>query len=80
MQVVNKKVKLSLDGLDGNAYSLLGAFAKRAKREGWTAEEIAAVRKEATSGDYGHLLNTLGDHIQDPIPADWDEDGDEDME
>jgi hypothetical protein len=54
-----KKLNLQLVGLDGNAFSLLGAFSRQAKRERWSAEEIEAVRQEATSKDYDHLLSTL---------------------
>jgi hypothetical protein len=55
----NKKIDLALIGLDGNAYSLMGAFQKQARREGWSAEEIKAVLDEAKSGDYAHLVTTL---------------------
>ena len=41
--IVNKKIKLRLVGLDGNAYSLMGAFQNQAKKEGWTKEEINKV-------------------------------------
>jgi len=61
---VDKKVKLELVGLDGNAFFLLGAFQKQARREGWTPEEIKAVLDEARSGDYDHLLATLSDHCE----------------
>lgn len=60
-----KKVKLTLVGLDGNAFSILGAFQRAAKRQGWTREEISEVRKEAMSGDYDHLLCTIMDHCDD---------------
>lgn len=56
---ITKKVELDLEGLDGNAFMLIGAWRKQARREGWTAEEIEAVTKEAQSGDYDHLLQTL---------------------
>lgn len=36
--IPNKTVKLNLAGLDGNAYSLMGAFMRQAKREGWSQE------------------------------------------
>jgi hypothetical protein len=68
-----KKVKLQLVGLDGNAFSLLGAFKRQARTESWTKEEIDAVLKEAMSGDYDHLLATLAERCEDP-----DEDEDED--
>ena len=54
-----KKLNLDLVGQDGNAFSLLGYFARSAKAAGWTPEQIAAVRDDATSGDYDHLLYTL---------------------
>ena len=54
-----KTVKLKLVGLDGNAFSLLGAFTRQARREGWTDEEIKEVADSAMSGDYDHLLRVL---------------------
>jgi len=60
--MVDKKVKLQLAGLDGNAFALLGAFRKQAKKENWTKEEINKVIKEASSGDYNNLVNVLANH------------------
>lgn len=54
-----KKVRLDLVGLDGNAYSLLAAFRRAAKQQGWTDWEIEGVILEAQKGDYDHLLQTL---------------------
>ena len=54
-----KKITLELEGLDGNAFAILGAFRKQARREKWTDEEISEVIKEAQSGDYDHLLQTI---------------------
>ena len=59
---MTKKINLQLVGLDGNAYVLLGAFREQARKEKWTKEEIEAVMKEAKSGDYNHLLQTLIKH------------------
>lgn len=59
LESIDKKVKLKLVGIDGNAYFLLGAFDNQAKKERWTEEEIDAVCEEAMSGDYNHLLRTL---------------------
>ena len=56
---INKKVNLQLVGLDGNAYALMGAFQRQARREKWTPEEIKTVLDECQSGDYDHLLQTL---------------------
>ena len=62
--IVNKRVKLELVGLDGNAFNLLGQFARQARHEGWTQEEIDKVRDEAMNGDYDHLLATLMEHCE----------------
>lgn len=56
---LNKRVCMNLVGLDGNAFALMGAFSKEAKRQGWDSEEIQAVIDECKSGDYDHLLFTL---------------------
>lgn len=53
------KVSLTLEGRDGNAFALLGAFQRQARLERWDKDEISAVITEATSGDYDHLLQTL---------------------
>ena len=55
----NKKVKLKLVGLDGNAFALMGAFQQQACKEKWTPDEIRMVLDECSSGDYDHLLATL---------------------
>lgn len=78
-RIVDKAVSLRLVGLDGNAFNLLGAFQGRARKEGWTSEEIKLVIDEAMSGDYDHLLATLANHCQDPIDQN-DDDNEEDME
>lgn len=46
-------------GKDGNAFALMGTWAVEARLAGWTQEQAAAVRTEAMSGDYHHLLTTL---------------------
>jgi hypothetical protein len=62
MQIVNKKVRLRLVGIDGNAFSLMGAWKNQAMREKWTKEEMASVLDECMSSDYSNLLNTLSEH------------------
>ena len=44
-----KYVKLQLWGLDGNAFSLLGAFRSQARKEKWSEEDISKVLTEARS-------------------------------
>lgn len=66
-----KKVQLDLVGLDGNAFALMGAFQRAARRQGWTPEEIKTVLDECMTGDYDHLLATL---IANTEPDDADDD------
>ena len=61
-----KRVCLSLVGLDSNAFVLMAAFRKQARKEGWTDEEIKAVLTEAQSGDYDNLLRVLLERCSDP--------------
>lgn len=69
-QVINKTVTLNLVGIDSNAFSIMGAFSRQARREGWAKDEIDAVISEATSGDYNHLLGVIMAHCE---SADSDE-------
>jgi hypothetical protein len=66
MNPIPKKVSMELVGLDGNAFALLGAFRRQAKRERWSPEEIDSVTQEAKSGDYNHLLSTLLKYSKSP--------------
>jgi septum formation inhibitor-activating ATPase MinD len=63
-KVVNKTVNLNLIGVNGNAYAIMGAFQRQAKKENWTQEEIDKVITEAKSSDYNHLLCTISDHCE----------------
>jgi hypothetical protein len=75
---MKKKVIMQLIGLDGNAYSIMGAFSRNAKHQGWTEAEVKAVLDEAMSGDYDHLLATIMDNVE--FPDEEEEDKDEDEE
>jgi predicted AlkP superfamily phosphohydrolase/phosphomutase len=59
-----KKVKMRLVGLDGNPFSLMGAFQQNARRQGWNKEEIEVVMKKCMSGDYNNLLRVLMEHTE----------------
>lgn len=64
MEVIGKKVKLKLQGLNGNAFNLMAAFRQQARIEKWTDAEIDQVLTECKSGDYDHLLQTLIAHCK----------------
>ena len=71
-----KKVNLDLVGLDGNAFYLMGAFSRQAKKEGWTAEEIKVVTDKCMSGDYNNLLCTLME-VCEPKEQDFEDEEDD---
>jgi hypothetical protein len=51
-------VTVQLSGNDGNAFAIMGACRKAARRAKVSSEEIEQFTKECTSGDYDHLLQT----------------------
>ena len=53
-------VPLKLIGIDGNAWNLMAAFEKAARKAGWPNEAVKETLDDAMSGDYNHLLRTLG--------------------
>lgn len=61
---MNKKITLDLTTIDGNAFSIMGAFSKQARKEGWTQEEIKDVLDKAESGDYDNLLRVMIEHCE----------------
>jgi hypothetical protein len=63
-KIVPKTVNLNLVGVDSNAFAILGAFERQARREGWTQEEINLVTEEAKTRDYDHLLNVIVNHCE----------------
>lgn len=56
------KVKINLEGLDGNAHYLIGAWVKAAREQGFSQEHIDEVTTECMSGDYSNLIQTLLDN------------------
>jgi hypothetical protein len=61
-----KQVKLQMVGLDANAFAIMAAFQRQARREGWTKQEINAVLDKARASDYDNLVNTIAEHSVDP--------------
>ena len=49
-------MKYSLVGVDGNSFSIMGKVRRWMRDEGLGKEEIDNYTKDATSGDYNHLL------------------------
>jgi len=59
-----KTITLDLTRVDWNAFALMWAFQKQARREWRQQEEIDDVIKEAKDGDYEHLIGTLEKHCE----------------
>ena len=53
------KAKVNLTRVDGNAFAILGAVKQALRKAGATKEEQAEFMREATSGDYNALLQTV---------------------
>ena len=51
------KPKVRLIGEDGNAFAIMRACQRAARKAGWSQEKIKSVRDDMTSGDYTHLLS-----------------------
>jgi hypothetical protein len=49
---------VKLVGEDGNAFAVLGACQRAARKAGWDDERWHKVRDEMMAGDYNHLLGT----------------------
>lgn len=52
------EIRVRLVGEDGNAYAILGRVLRAMRRAGVSKEERDEFAREATSGDYEHLLQT----------------------
>lgn len=57
-EATEDKPPVELTGRDGNAYSIMGACRKAARKAKWSQERIDGVLKEMMAGDYDHLMQT----------------------
>lgn len=56
-------IEVELIGVDGNAFMVMGKVTKALKRGGH-ADLVDEYVKEATSGDYNHLLKVTMDYVE----------------
>jgi hypothetical protein len=52
-------IRVQLVGENGNAFVILGRVCRALKQNDVPKERIEMFRKEAVSGDYDHLLQTV---------------------
>jgi hypothetical protein len=65
MAVASKKVKLTLVGLDSNAFNLMGKFQKAARAQGFSKEYVDDVLNKCMLSDYNNLLRVMMEHCED---------------
>ena len=58
METKYPDIEVELSEQDGNAFAILGRVTKALRRADVPSDEIDAFQKEATAGDYDHLLQT----------------------
>ena len=56
-------VTVSLSDTDGNGFLIMAAVVRALRLAGVSDDEIAAFRKQATSGNYDHLIQTCMDWV-----------------
>jgi hypothetical protein len=53
------EITVTFTGTDGNAFAVLGRVRQAMRRAGVSEEARQAFMREATAGDYDHLLQTV---------------------
>lgn len=51
-------MKYTLEGVDGNAFAIMGYVKRAMTNENFTKDEIQSYMSEAMSSDYNNLLKT----------------------
>lgn len=52
-------IQINLNGVDGNAYALIGYARAYGKQLGFSREKIESISKDMMSADYNHLLSVF---------------------
>lgn len=60
---VDERPFVQLTGNDGNAFAIIGACQKAARRANWPKNRIDAVRDDMMAGDYDHLLQVARENF-----------------
>lgn len=81
--------RIDVTGSSGNVYGVIGTGVRFLRELEAPAEDIAAFRADALSGDYRHVLDTMdrwfGSHLLEDYDESWstendDDDGDDDAQ
>jgi hypothetical protein len=68
------KAELQLVGLDGNAFSIIGAVKRAMRHAGFSQKAQSEMSEAAMSGDYNNVLQTAMLWTDSPEEDDWEED------
>jgi len=60
----DQRPTVRLVGEDGNAYAIMGRVTSALRRAGFDNEVVKTYQKEATSGDYDHLLRVTLSYVR----------------
>lgn len=52
----HKRLPVDLTEVDGNAFFIIGALRKAARKQGWAPAEIDDMTNRLKAGDYYHLV------------------------
>lgn len=63
---VSKRLKKDIfaSKISSDAFGMMAAFNRQAKKEGWSKEEIQKVIRHAEEGTYEELIQTLMRYIE----------------
>jgi hypothetical protein len=64
MESTMTKPTVKLIGSDGNAFSIIGACSKAARKAGWNSQQVKEFQTKAMSGDYNALLRTVSENFE----------------
>ena len=60
----DERPPVKLIGQDGNAFAIIGACQRAARRAGWDKAKIDKIIEEMTSGDYNKVLCTAMNYFK----------------
>ena len=69
------KAELELVGLDGNAWSIMGAVKRAMRQHGYSNQAQGEMTEDSMSGDYNHVLQTAMFWVDSPEDEEDDYEG-----
>ena len=58
------EVEVEVEGVNANAFAILGTVSRAMKKAGITDQDIKEYRDKATSGDYNNLLKVTVETVR----------------